>query len=63
MKSRCLQTQFISAPCAKCGLRPAVLHIPDWVFQPSDDEETPQYYCENCCPICRAATAIERYPD
>lgn len=61
MKARCWKTHWVAAPCAKCGKYPAELHIPDSVFQA--DGENPQYYCADCCPICRAVTALERYPD
>jgi hypothetical protein len=46
----CLQTNRISVPCSRCGVRSDVVHL-------SGDQ--PSIYCPSCCPVCSPAPSSE----
>jgi hypothetical protein len=46
--TECHISKRLKAECDTCGIVPALLHMPEHVHG---------WYCEGCCPVCRAAHA------
>jgi hypothetical protein len=52
--AECHLSKKLKAECDKCGIVPAILHMPEHVHG---------WYCEDCCPVCPAGkTAVQPEP-